>query len=282
MGFHMKPLHKKLAISFIVAGILFGASCLKKSDLEAESLGDAVAPEEVALALGTGFGFIDYDDIKVGDESSLILTQTLQDGSPQMIEKQDFRVEQVVNTDASLKLSVFGTITEYNGTSSETSTPRLWEKTFTKYSGYAFSASDRAEANAADVNEPLFLFKVLQSLALGSCYDEGNYPETCHNLAVTDFDYQVSPSLAAQHNCADAYKCFITATKVEFDLVRKYEIESDGRARRIHFTFVLSKEVPFTSRVLQYCSRALYDVTGVSQKILADLCYNVNSYTFAP
>ena len=133
---------------------------------------------------------------------------------------------------------------------------------------------------AAEVDEPMYMFQVLQNLALGSCYDDGNYPETCHNLVITAMDYKVPSSAAYQHPCVDVYNCFIKAKKVEFDLVRKYEIESDGKPKRIHYTLILSKQVPFTSRVLRYCTRTLYEIPNVSQKILADLCYNVNNYTF--
>ncbi len=85
---------------------------------------------------------------------------------------------------------------------------------------------------------------------------------------------------AYQHSCTDIYNCLIKAKRVEFDLVRKYELESDGKPKRIHYTLILSKQVPFTSRVLRYCTRTLYEIPGATQKILADLCYNVNNYTF--
>ncbi len=132
----------------------------------------------------------------------------------------------------------------------------------------------------ADSGEPVFMFQLFQSLALGSCYTDGNYPETCHNLSVSDVRYQVPSTAAHQHNCSNIFQCFIDAKKIEFDLVRKYEIDSDGKPKRIHFTLILSREVPFTSRVLKYCSRTLYEISGAPQKILADLCYDVNNYTF--
>lgn len=270
---------KKIIISIIICGIFFGASCLKKQDLQIEVLGDSVAPEQIAAALGDGFGVIDYNDIKVNEKSSIVLSQTIQDGAMQVLEQQDVTVQSVNNNPTTLELGVLSRILRYSG-SNTTETSRVWNKVFYKYSGYAFSMTQGAQTTATDIDEPMYMFQVLQNLALGSCYDNGNYPETCHNLNVTDIDYKVPFSAAYQHPCIDVYNCFIKAKKVEFDLVRKYEIESDGKPKRIHYTLILTKQVPFTSRVLRYCTRTLYEIPGVPQKILADLCYNVNNYTF--
>ena len=61
-------------------------------------------------------------------------------------------------------------------------------------------------------------------------------------------------------------------------MIRNYELDKDGKPKRTHYTLLLSKSVPFLSRVLQFCSRSLYEITNSNQKILADLCYNVNNY----
>ncbi len=269
---------KKIILAVVFCGILFGASCLKKINLEDEALGDSVGPEQISAALGDGFGVIDYNDIKINEKSSIVLSQTIQDGATQVLEQQDVTVQTVNNNPTTLELGVLSRILRYSG-SNTTESSRFWNKVFYKYSGFAFSMNQNAQV-AAEVDEPMYMFLVLQNLALGSCYDDGNYPETCHNLVITEMDYKVPSSAAYQHPCVDIYNCFIKAKKVEFDLVRKYEIESDGKPKRIHYTLILSKQVPFTSRVLRYCTRTLYEIPNVSQKILADLCYNVNNYTF--
>ena len=158
---------------------------------------------------------------------------------------------------------------------------RDWDQTFPKYSGFAFSLNQGAgEAATADLNAPIFTFKLVQGIALGSCYDGGTYPETCHNLVVTDLDYRVPSISADQHQCVDIYNCFIKAKKIEFDLLQKYNLEADGTPRRVHYSLILSQAVPFTSKVLQYCTRAVYQLIGVEQKVMADICYKVNKYSF--
>lgn len=266
----------RIFLGLIAIGIFFGASCLKKQDLTSEDLGEAASPEAIAASINSGFGPMNYGDMKVNEFGSVILTQRVQDGATQTLEQQDLTIQSITDTSSTLSLNVLSTKTKYSGGQTTQST-RAWIKNFTKYSGFAFSNSAQTLA-ADDVDAPIFLFQAMQSLALSSCSDSGSYPETCHNLSASEINYKVPPTSAHTHQCTDIYNCFIKAKKIEFDLVRKYEIDSDGKPKRIHYTLVLSPNVPFTSRVLQYCSRTLYTIEGVQQKILADLCYNVNNY----
>jgi|GEM_PF-4579729 len=281
MNYFIKHLTKRNLIGTIIFVTIFlGASCLKKQNLEIENLSAPVPPEQIAAALSEGFGVINYNDIKVNEKTSIVLSQTIQEGGVQVLEQQDVTIQGVNNNSTALELNVLAKTLKYSGGNTTEST-RVWNKVFTKYSGYALSMNQNAQANnATNIDEPMYMFQVIQSLALGSCYDDGNYPETCHNLLVTDVNYRVPPGTAHQHACLDIYNCFIKAKKIEFDLIRKYEIESDGKPKRIHITLVLTQQTPFTSKVLRYCTRSLYDIPGVPQKILADLCYAVNSYTF--
>lgn len=262
---------KNVIISLVFGTIILAASCLKKQNLEEEIFSSAVPPEEIASALGEGFGSINYSDIKVNEKSSLVLTQSIQDGSAIPIEQQDITISYIDNSATALELKLLAKI--FTPSLGADVAPTEWNPVFTKYGGFALATNSTTSG-------PLYMFQTFQNLALGSCYDDGNYPESCHNLVVTNINYRVPSSAAYQHTCTDIYNCYIPAKKVEFDMIRKYEFESDGKPRRIHHTMILSQHVPFLSRVLSYCTRALYDIEGVPQKILADLCYNVNNYTF--
>lgn len=266
---------KNTSLIAVATAILFGASCLKKQNLEEDNLGTVVSPAQIATAISAGFGLIDYNDIKVNEATSITLSQTIQDGVTQNLEQQNVTVLSVNNNDASLEIEAQAKI--FTPPDSTNTAASIFPIVFTKYQGYAFR-------NTSSSDGPIFLFQLMQNLALNSCYDDGDYPETCHNLSIADYDHKIPFSLASQHRSCDATpnNCFIKAKKIEFDLIRKYEIESDGKPKRIHYTLVFSQEVPFTAKVLRYCTRSLYEIPGVPQKILADLCYSVNNYTFAP
>jgi hypothetical protein len=270
----------KNIIFYIIFVILtFNTSCLKKQNLDADDLGPAIAPIEITKALGTGFGAFDLNDIKANEFNSYVLTQKVQDSYIETLEQQDLTIESSVNTIDKLSLDLVLAKIKYSGGQSSQST-RKWHKDCLKSEGKAACVSSSQANTMADNDEPTFMFLVFQSLAFGSCVAEGKYPETCHQLIVRDFKYKVPQSAAAQHQCADADNCYINARKVEFDMIRNYLLDKDGKPKRTHYTMIISKEVPFLSRVLQFCSRSLYEISNSQQKILADLCYNVNNYAF--
>ena len=282
LGFYMilSRLQKRSLITIVSLGILFGASCLKKQNLLVEDLGAAVSAEEIANALDQAFGPINYSDMKTNEMTDIVVSQRIQDGAAQNLEEQNISIQSIDNQANYLEIKSHSIMTAFSSSGNVTD-ERDWDQTFPKYSGFAFSASTDAHQTAtSDLSAPIFTFKLVQGIAMGSCFDGGTYPETCHNLSVVDLDYPVPTVAAPQHNCADVYNCFVKAKKIEFDLLQKYATEADGSARRIHYTLIISPEVPFTSRVLKYCTRALYDITGVPQKVLADVCYDVNKYSF--
>lgn len=277
----LSKLQKRSLLVIVGLGLALGASCLKKQNLVVEDLGEPITSQQIATALDEAFGPIDYNEMKLDEMTDIIVSQRIQDGVPQNLEEQNITIKEINNQPSYLQIKSHTIMTSFSSSGNITD-ERDWDQVFPKYGGFAFSNNqDSSEASAAsDLTGPIFTFKLVQSLALGSCYDGGNYPESCHNLKVEEIDYRVPTLSAPQHGCTDVYNCFVKAKLIEFDLLQKYTIEEDGNPRRIHYTLIISNEVPFTSRVLKYCTRALYNITGVEQKILADICYDVNKYSF--
>jgi len=96
-------------------------------------------------------------------------------------------------------------------------------------------------------------------------------------LSVVDSQMGLSPDLADPRICSDSLHCKIPVRKVEFDLVDNKEIQSDGQPARTHYTFMTSPNLPFFSKVLQYCVRGLVDLE--SRKVLAEDCVSVNGFS---
>lgn len=263
----------KCVIVFVVAILLVTASCLKKQNLDDDNLGPAINPLEVTKALGAGFGSYDYNEIKKNEFTSIILSQRLQDSLVQNIEQQGITVEASINSLDKLDLDLIVEDQIFsNGQSSQSST-RKWPIEIKKGTAAANAVKQRSGAQS-----PLLTFLMFDTLAFGSCVNSGTYPETCHQLKSTTIQYKVPLAAANQHNCSDIMNCYIPAKKIEFDIVRKYQKDQEGKPKRTHYTLVLSPEVPFLSRVLQLCSRGIYEITSSNQKILADICYTVNNY----
>ena len=300
----------RMALTFIAIGIATAASCLKKTDLQIDDLGSAIEAQDIANALDDAFGPINYNDMKTNEMTDIVVSQRLQEGAVQNLEEQNITIKAIDNQPSYLRIQSYAIMTQYTS-SGNVVDARDWDQSFPKYSGFAFSApsspttssassssklatpneasvgsklslssKEITQSAAGDLEGPIFTFKLVQSLALASCFDGGSYPETCHNLTVVEFDYKVPAVSAGQHNCGDPYNCFVKAKRIEFDLLQKYNLDSDGKPRRVHYSLVISQAVPFTSRVLEYCTRALYDVDSSGTKVLADICYKVNRYSF--
>ncbi len=265
-----------IAFCFFCITVFTTSSCLKKQNLDDEDLGPAINAIEVTKVLGQGFGTYDYNDIKKNEFTSILLSQKIQDSVTQNIEQQGITVENAANLIDKLNLDLIVEDQIYaNGQTTQST--RKWPLSIKKATSEAVSAAGDITTQS-DAQSPMLTFLMFESLAFGSCFDEGKYPETCHRLQVLDFQFKVPIAAASQHGCADVMSCFIPAKKVEFDIVRKYVTDKDGKPKRTHYTVVLSSKVPFLSRVLQLCSRSIYEITNSNQKILADICYSVNNY----
>ena len=259
---------KMIYLAFFLM-LAFNTSCLKKQNLEEVSLGPQFATEDLSKVMLDGFGPLDYGSIKKNEFSSYVLTQRIQDSYLQTLEQQDMTIKDSVLSQQGLSLDSVVTKIKYSGGQTAQST-REWHRDF------PFADIQ----TLADNDPPTYLFLYFQLLAFQSCLPEGDAAETCHGLAVTDFKFRVPQTAASQHDCAPEQDCFINARKIEYDTLSTSQLDKDGKPRRTHFTFILSKEVPFLSRILQFCQRSLYEVSNSNQKVLVDYCYDINNYAF--
>ncbi|MFZ3231296.1 MAG: hypothetical protein WA160_13895 [Pseudobdellovibrio sp.] len=270
---------KTLLICILSIGILFTAtSCLKKQNLDDDNLGPAIEPMQLTKILGEGFGAYDYNDIKKDEFTSMIYSQRFQDSLTQNLEQQGITVQKSDNTFDSLNLDVIVQKEVYSGGQSSQST-RAWQLAFEKSSAKTAHA-EKSITTLSDPDRPILLSFFFQTLAFGSCYDTGKAPETCHNLTSTDIKYRVPVAAATQHGCTDVTNCLIDAKKIEYDVIEKTVIGKDGKPRRTHYSLVMSPNVPFLSRILQLCTRGIYELSSSNQNILVDMCYTINSYSF--
>jgi hypothetical protein len=270
MGFNMKKLFLVgLSLSFL----LMTTSCLKKQDLSDDNLGPAIDSLELTKALGSAVGTYDYNDIKKNEFTSLLISQRIQDSVVTNIEQQGITVQNAVNTVDSLSLDLLIQKETYSGGQTTQSTVQ-WPAVFQKGSASAQSIQAKAPAPAN------LMFFTFEQLAFGICHNTATSPDSCHNLVVQDVQFRVPFAAAAQHNCADAGNCTISAKNIQFDRIEHDNLDKDGTQRRTHFTVIISSQVPFLSKMLQFCTRGLYEISSANQKILADMCYTVNNYAF--
>lgn len=262
---------KILILSMIALTLVYNTSCIKKDDLNSEDLGPAVEPMEFTKTLTSAFGVYDYNLIKPGEVSSLVMSYRLQDSFSQVFEKQVIDIKNVDNQPDQLVLSMQYTKVVNSGGQDQSSTS---EKHI------AINKTGSLSTLADDNELPLLLFYEFIGIVSGYCRENSPVPTSCHKLTAQDLTLKVPASEASHHNCPDANNCTIPAKKIEFDLILKNQFDDNGNPIRNHYTIVLSPEVPFLSRVLQFCQRGLHKLGSSEQQVVADVCYTVDSYTF--
>ncbi len=261
---------KKVICTAIFLMVTFNTSCLKKQNLEEVSLGAQFSTEDLSKVMLDGFGPLDYGSIKKNEFSSYVLTQKIQDSYVQTLEQQDMTVKKATLYPDGLSMDLIVTKIKYSGGQTSQATREWTNQNF----------ANPETRSKADNEPPTYLFYYFQVFAATSCAAEGKFSESCHGLEVTDFKFQVPQTAASQHGCTNVEDCYVNARKIEYDTLSNTQLDKDGKPKRTHFTFVLSKEVPFMSRVLQFCQRSLYEVSNSNQRVLVDYCYDINNYAF--
>ncbi|MBC7456735.1 MAG: hypothetical protein H7235_00540, partial [Bdellovibrionaceae bacterium] len=157
--------------------------------------------------------------------------------------------------------------------------PASSDATLPVSSDATLSAKSEVILPTQDAYRPSYLFLTLMNLAYNTCYNDGEEPQICYKLQVTD-SKKLAPPAAVEHlGCSEAASCFINIRTIEFDNVYSKSLYNDGSARQVHYTIVVSKDAPMLSKLIKYCARTLYDVEH-SQKVVATTCYNVTNFSF--
>ncbi|AGH96311.1 hypothetical protein [Pseudobdellovibrio exovorus] len=268
--------------SILLSLALVSTACMKKQNLKEEDLGVAFSRDEVAIALFSAFGPFNFSEIRPLESYRIASTERVQGGSTQTAFVQDVVIYEI-NDGVIDPNKLYLDIDLLTNTGSTPGIVKSGIVSFTKPSGISGVAfvDDTIPFLSTEDRRPLFLFEILQRIAFTSCITDEDYQESCHKLTTKAVQKRLpSGSEAQKATCPSTPdNCLINATQIEFDIIRHKQPDDDNRPDRVHYTFVISQDTPFTARVLELCSRALYP-TESGGKLLADVCYSVRDYTF--
>lgn len=230
-------------------------SCLKKQNLEEQNLGPAVAANDIQQKMGEAVGALDFASVKVNEYSSITSTITLEDSQNIKRFKQDLRVKSITNTQAEFSIDFVHSLENYLQT--ELSFANIERK----YNPFSPTKTD-----------PLLLPILYYFTGKDYCRED---KVTCHNLTVSPISVSLNPSLVDTQICPNPQACQVSARKIEFDLLDGRELNDQGKPTRSHYTFTVAAQLPFLSKVLQYCVRGLMPYGN--RKVVAENCVFVNS-----
>lgn len=282
MGFSMKKTKYVIVIGLLSFAIL--SSCMKKQDLDGQDLGPAINSDELQSKMGESIGSLSYDDINKNEINSIMASTTFEETQITNRYKQDLFVTQLTDATDSLKIDFIFNRQDYVSSNSSLSNQGyqlIIDKT--RAAGLSSALAIKPEMDlksARDVhsradNVPFFLYRAYVYFAIQGCRETG---VTCHNLKMEAAKMYLSAELASPKVCPDISKCSIDVKKIEFDMLDRTMPTSDGRPYRTHYTFSVSPQLPFLSKVMRYCVRGLTDMNG--RKVLAEDCTALTSFSY--
>ncbi|QDK36626.1 hypothetical protein [Bdellovibrio sp. NC01] len=104
----------------------------------------------------------------------------------------------------------------------------------------------------------------------------------CSNLAVKEDSQDAPPSMKALANCGGLTDCKIKLKRINFDWSFITKKGTTTHSQKINYSMALSQDLPFLSRLVEYCSRGLVDIPSSGTKVLVTVCNRQKDYKPAP
>ena len=281
LGFSMKNNFRNLFIFVFCCSLL--PACMKKQDLDSQDLGPAINSDELQSKMSDSIGILNYADIHKNEINSFTATTIFEETQVTKRYKQDLFVTGVTETPQTLTLDfLFNKQDFINSESSLSNLPyqMIIESSSTTANTLA-KAADIPRALARNVHAqdaapvPFFLYRAYAYFAIQGCRED---KVTCHNLKMDQSKMYLKPELASAKVCPDINDCLIDIKKIEFDMLDRGVATSDGKPFRTHYTFKVSPQLPFLSKVMSYCVRGLMD--NGNRKVLAEDCMSLNNFSY--
>ena len=253
----------------LIALLLFQISCLKKQNLEDGDLVSKADPSTIQQKMEEGAGGSLYNvDIRINESSSMSSTVTFADSQNIPHFDQTLTVDSAAVSGSTITFNLLYSKTNYSD-ASDSFTSKIYP--FVLQGGNQVSSNALKEKAAS---RPVFLMQYYADFS-ESC-KEPDY--TCYNLEYTDSTLTLPSKLADKRICEDITKCIIPVRKVEFDIVNQKQIVA-GKPDRAHVKFLISRKLPYLSKVLNMCYRTLALYGSEQKPIVREDCFGVTDFT---
>jgi hypothetical protein len=256
LGFDMKNILTTLS-AVLVLGL--NISCLKKQNLEEQNLGPVVSATEVQQKMGEAIGVLDFGTLKIGESNSVLSSVTLEDSQNIKIFKQDITVLRITNTQAEFSF-------DYSQKVENFLRPDLNFDTLKTPKNFNLEKPKESNPSNMAIDDPLLLPLVFVNTSQYCGIDK----ISCHNFTVTPIRISLNPTFTDPRICPNVNTCEISARKIEFDLLNGQSLNDQGKPSLNRFTIIVAGQLPFLSKVLQYCSRGLMNYGN--RKVVAENC----------
>lgn len=248
--------------TLIILSILVSASCMKKEGFSDDN-GPEVPLAEVQASLLGAWGNVDAATIAKGEFMYTEKDQSIE-GMPAKVILQDaITVSDRKITPAEIQYTLIHQTNEITDGQSKLSTK---QETLT----IPNTLNTVSTMQLGILN--------LQSL-LFACQKADNWNVSCHNLKVSEKKEPAPDLVKKQANCGGIKDCTLNKKYVSFDLVLKTPLANGQTVdEKINYKIGISPDVPYLSRMTDFCFKGLVRVGSPPAPYLVTICDKIQNF----
>ena len=267
MGLHMK--NTLLALFALVTL----TSCLQPKQSKEEDLGQKAEGMTVAEAMITAWGDASPLSIAKGEFMYLEQTQKVNDMPAEIMTQVGFTIADKITSPEEVRYRLIQQMRSFAGGNKETFTKE--RDLIVKLESDVVN-EDQVQALSDDFPISVQIFQYV----LGNCFKEEGYDVECYNLRISS-SMRPAPDLVRNRpDCGGLPNCQMEVRKITYDAYFTVRDPSSGGTSRekVEYLIEVGANVPYLSRLLNYCQRGLFYVEAAKQKVLAEICYTVKDF----
>lgn len=311
MGLHMRSLTTRLVL--VAALTATGLSCMKKPDMDENDTPTSV--QEVQSAMAQSWGHADPATMAPNDFLYQETEQKLDQQEPRVALQEGITISKKEETTKEFNYTFLYQAAVITGDQTQQSTredhrcvartddgcaatPSSGSPTTSDTTPAALKGLSRLQAAASGatikpLSDDLQLtlgFERFLNLAY-SCQKSDTLVKYCQqqlgldtcdikcsNLKAADETQDAPPLIQSQTNCGGLTDCKVHLKRVSFDWSFIATKGTETHKQKINYTIALSPDMPFFSRVMEYCSRGLVTVPSTGNQVLISVCNRVKNY----
>lgn len=264
----------------VLLSLLVTTSCMKKL-ADSDDDGPAVSAESVQDSLIQAWGDVDPATIQKNEFAYFEREQKIQDEDPVTILQEGITVsDRQVGSDE-IVYTLLHQINDLSNGSSKLSTTE--EQVSVDLSGTSAMkemalAAQSLNKEDSGVQQTALGVQTMQSLVT-ACVKDTDWDVECHNLQYSETTRPAPDLVKDQANCLGLPDCQIRVRNVSFDLVLNVKNDDGTTSRqKVQYWVAVSPDVPYLSRLMDFCYRGLVDVPSLGQKVLVQTCSYVKNF----
>lgn len=278
LGFDMTINSTINAVMLALLSFTTISSCMKVPNLE-ENDGPEVPVEQVQSALTTAWGSAQPDSILLNEFSYLEKDIALSDMTGRLVLREGKTVQKIEENGTDKTYTIVQQTEEFtDNNQSKISTD---QRVITvKKSGDPITAAQKFLKIASGPIRPNSLGISLETFfnLLLICKKDVGWDVTCHNLKTWDSLEDPPAPIKQSADCRGLKNCKISKKNISFDLILNTVDEATNTKSRqkILYTAKISPDVPYLSRLMDYCIQGLMDLN--KQKFPVTICHSIKDF----